>query len=65
MMLDTNQFQFAHGKQPRGVGLWAFNFVLPGGRQVTLWHNGPFGQAAKLARLAAKQLKAQSVSVGS
>jgi hypothetical protein len=21
---DTTEFQFAHGKQPRGTGMWAF-----------------------------------------
>jgi hypothetical protein len=89
MRVNTNQFQFAHGKQPRGVGFWAFEFVLPRRvvkqvrasqfeqgatfetetvvpeRTLTLWHNGPFGEASKLARLAATQLKATSVSVGS
>ena len=65
MTLETNQFQFAHGKAPRGVGTWAFNFAMPSGKVVTLWFFGSFGQGKKLALQAAKGLKARRVSVGS
>lgn len=79
MRVNTSNFQFAHGKQPRGTGLWAFEFKMPRRvirhsaqhetvvpeRTLTLWHNGAYGEASRLAQTAARQLKATSVSLGS
>lgn len=36
VLVSTNQYQWAHGKAPRGFGLWAFFFSFRGGRGGTV-----------------------------
>lgn len=44
MRADTNQYQFSHGRQPRGWGLWAFEV---GGETFT--YTGHYGEAKRAA----------------
>ena len=47
---DTTQYEFAHGRQPRGRGGWAFQ---EGDRRSTsplFWANGTYSEAKRQAR---------------
>ncbi len=48
---ETRHYEMAHGKAPRGRGMWAFE--LRNGRTVVapmFWHNGTYGEAKRAAR---------------
>lgn len=52
MKFSTREFEFSHGKKPRGTGTWAFATVAapaPGSPAI-FWHNGSFAEAKKAAR---------------
>lgn len=42
---DTTQYEFAHGRKPRGRGYWAFNV-----NGAVLWKNGFLSEAKKCVR---------------
>ncbi len=42
---DTSHFRFAHGRQPRGTGLWAFT-----GEGMTFTVSASFTEARRVAR---------------
>lgn len=49
----TREFEFAHGKQPRGVGCWAFSLykgVASGSGKDIFWFNGMYSTAKKAAQ---------------
>lgn len=56
IQFDTTDYQFAHGKAPRGSGQWAFTFVVDGmiptrqGEPEICWHTGSFADAKRSAR---------------
>ena len=43
---STTEFEFAHGKKPRGQGQWAFFFDE---EREPMWFNGSFSQARQFA----------------
>jgi hypothetical protein len=43
---STTEFEFAHGKKPRGTGQWAFFFD---GDSEPMWFTGSFANAKKSA----------------
>jgi hypothetical protein len=44
---STTQYQFSHGKQPRGYGYWGFFFD---GESEPQFYTGKFSDAKKTAR---------------
>ena len=46
---DTTEFQFSHGKLPRGLGLWAFQLHSRAGFSEPFFVHGQFGAAKKEA----------------
>jgi len=72
MQIETNQYEFAHGKKPRGMGYWAFVFSVPAsiaGGASRLTEFAPstmsYAEAKKWAQARARDLKAARVEVGS
>lgn len=63
--IDISEYQFIHGKQPSGKGLWVF--VLEGGPEsgATVSHYGSYGEALKRAKKKAIGIKAHTIIVGS
>jgi hypothetical protein len=59
--VDTNTFEFAHSKSPRGTGFWFF--FGPGGEEFSF--SGSFAQAKKAAVKWAKENGFNQVEVGS
>jgi len=62
----TSEYQFSHGKLPRGQGSWAFWM----GRDTSdinkaLWFNGTYAEAVKQAKLAAQAQGCTTITVGS
>ena len=56
--VNTNQFEFAHGKKPRGQGTWAFSVsrtprfdATPGTRDAIFWCNASYRAAKQQAQL--------------
>jgi hypothetical protein len=57
----TTDFQFSHGKAPRGFGNWAFAIISPRAMSTVpyneanfIWARGPYGEAKKQACAEAK-----------
>lgn len=65
MNIQTELYQFAHGKKPRGFGLWAFVFQLMNGEKETHFISGTYGKAKKEAVEIARVIGAYRVQVGS
>jgi hypothetical protein len=59
---STTEYQFSHGKQPRGYGSWAFFF---GSETEPQWHTGTFSEGKKFARAYAVAKGHRFVRVGS
>lgn len=58
MTIDTSHYRAAHGKEPRGVGTWAFCKVSPERADYMkhlIWCNGPYAVARKNATQVAKK----------
>lgn len=55
MEIHTTEFQFAHGKLPRGTGMWAFaqNSFTPADK--VFWFTGSYATAKKAAIQHAKE----------
>lgn len=62
---STSQFEFAHGKKPRGNGTWAFFFDSRTDVETVFWHTGSFAEAKAAAMAEAARVGARRVSVGS
>ena len=49
MRMDTTQFEFSHGKKPRGWGHWGFDVTASDGKggllTETVWASGTLSQA--------------------
>lgn len=58
MEVRTSQFEFSHGKAPRGEGNWAFLI----GRE-TKWFYGNYGDAKKEAIAYAKTKRLDRIEV--
>lgn len=66
MTINTNEYEFTHGKAPRGEGYWAFQFYRMGvGLIVTEFAPGgqTYGAAKKWAIAKAKEIEADRVAV--
>lgn len=63
--VNTNDFEFAHGKQPRGNGSWAFFFARRADVNTAFWFNGSYADAKKAAKEEAKRRGFDEVFVGS
>lgn len=46
MTINTTQYQFAHGKKPRGYGLWIFDLRV-GGETRQFSATGNYGDAVR------------------
>jgi len=58
---DTSEFEYSHGRKPRGYGVWAFKIELPQGGPLTKMISGPYGKAKTEALRIAKNLRSPSV----
>lgn len=65
MQVETREFEFSHGKKPRGRGHWAFFFDGQRNVDKAFWAQGTFAEASKAAKEEAKKRGAHSVAVGS
>lgn len=64
--VSTTKFEFAHGRKPRGTGLWMFLLLDDQGRTVvTVSHTGTFTEARKVAVARAKFAGVVEVEVAS
>lgn len=61
MQVRTTKFQFSHGKQPRGWGMWGFFF--DGNEDEHFWFTGSFAEAKRRAVEFARQWKHRTVEV--
>jgi hypothetical protein len=67
---NTTEYQFSHGKQPRGRGSWAFFFGPPSDPENfnnVFWTPGntTYSEAKRMAREEARQRGVSTVYVGS
>jgi len=62
--VSTREYEFAHGRAPRGVGNWAF-FVAGNAAREPFWFNGSYGQARVAAVRHFAALGVTDVVVGS
>lgn len=57
--IKTSQFEFAHGKKPRGVGYWHFQLagtnLTEGDKEFVF--NGSYGEAVKALRKRMTELR--------
>lgn len=56
----TEQFEFAHGRRPRGRGIWAFRLT---GRPDPFWATGTYTDAKRAAQDEAARIGATRVEV--
>ena len=66
--VNTTDFEFSHGRKPRGRGSWAFFFERDRRNhdvQDAFWHHGSFTEAKKAAVEEARRRGARDVFVGS
>ena len=65
--VDTTQYEFSHGKKPRGEGLWIFSLVgrTVDGRRFEQYERffGKYGDTKRQAITAARAAKAEVVLV--
>ncbi len=65
-IVNTMRFEFAHGKQPRGFGSWAFSFGLAAPTDYLFWvHQSNYSTARKLAVQHGRSMGASIVEVQS
>jgi hypothetical protein len=60
--ISTTEYEFAHGKKPRGSGQWAFFFDR---NPEPMWFTGSFAQAKTFATAWAVTKGYRSIKVGS
>lgn len=63
--ISTTQYEFAHRKQPRGYGQWAFFFDGATDVDDAQWFTGKYSEAKKMAIAYAVTFKHSSIEVGS
>jgi len=57
----THEYEWSHGKQPRGYGYWAFSF--PGTQADFFWFQGSYSDAKKAAKDEARRRNFAEVKV--
>jgi len=65
ILVDTVDFQFAHGRKPRGNGSWAFFFKRNADVDDAFWFYGTYADAKRAAIAHAKANGKTIVYVGS
>jgi len=63
--VSTARYEFAHGKKPRGTGMWAFFFGQNDSVEDAFWHRGTYAEAKAAAVAEASKRGFSRVSVGS
>ena len=63
--VHTTDFEFAHGRKPRGEGTWAFFFHRRATTEHAFWANGSYSEAKRQAVEYAKAHGFEDVYVGS
>ena len=63
--VHTTDFEFAHGRKPRGEGTWAFFFDRRASVEQAFWATGSFTEAKKQAVAEAQRRGFEDVFVGS
>jgi hypothetical protein len=61
---STREYEFTHGRQPRGFGNWAFFFDGDRTNGGAFWFHGQYGAARKAATVEARRRGAEDVEVG-
>jgi len=56
--IKTSQYEFSHGKKPRGPGAWAFEI-----EGTIFWFNDTYRGACESARMKAREKKATQIIV--
>jgi hypothetical protein len=54
MRIETEQYEWSHGRKPRGHGLWTFNVQRREGEWTELRASGSYAEACRVARAEAK-----------
>lgn len=62
VVVSTSEFEFSHGKAPKGFGNWFFHF---GSFESGFWVRDTFSKAKSKARTVAAQRGQRVVNVGS
>lgn len=47
--INTSEYEFSHGKKPRGTGQWGFFFDQDRDVSQCFWANGSFADAKRMA----------------
>lgn len=63
--VSTREYEFSHGKQPRGYGMWAFFFEGIDVPAEPFWHTGKYAEAKRFAVAYARTKGYSIVKVGS
>lgn len=65
MTIVTSEYEFAHGRKPRGKALWAFEFTAGGERSMPWFVPGrlTYAEAKRLAVAEAKRRGALKIHV--
>ena len=58
MIISTESYEFAHGKRPRGYGLWAFK--INGSLE---FFQGTYGNTVKMAKEYAREILRDNTAV--
>ena len=64
MRVETSEYQFSHGRKPRGFGLWFFELTTPKGKREFIY-SGMYGKACEAAIAHGLTLQATRIQVGS
>jgi hypothetical protein len=65
MEIETRQYEFSHGKKPRGYGSWAFFFDGNHDIDAAMFHTGKYSEACAFARAWARSKGFSRIEVGS
>jgi len=60
--VSTTEYEFAHGKKPRGYGRWAF--LLACNKQDIVFYTGKYSDCLKQAKAQAKSCGYTAIAVG-
>jgi len=60
--VDTKQYEFVHGKKPRGRGTWAF--LMACNKQDVVYFSGMYSDCVKKAKAKAKASGYTGIAVG-
>jgi hypothetical protein len=58
----TSEYEFVHGKKPRGYGHWAF--LMAGNKQEVVFFTGMYSDCVKQAKARAQSLGYLGIAVG-